>query len=293
MRRNRSSWCLFGMTVLLGLSMGFVVHAQIPPAASPTPAVAPTPSLEKEFFKNILRDQKAIWTSPLQLERKDAKWMIPSGIGAMALFTTDRITGDEIAEFDRQVKASRIVSYAGSTYGVGIVSTAFYLVGRRTNNYRARETGILSAEAAIDSLIVGGALKLGTQRARPDALGERSEFFDGGSSFPSGHSIQAWSVATIVANEYHDRRLVQVAAYSVASAVSLARFTGGKHYISDALVGSAIGYGIGRYVYHARHRKQSDLSQEDEGPREAWWPEITPRYHRSAHEFGVAFTWSF
>jgi hypothetical protein len=69
----------------------------------------------------VLRDQKAIWTAPFHLERKDVKWMVPSGIGAMALFTTDRITGDEIAEFDRQVKPSRIVSHAGSTYGVGAV----------------------------------------------------------------------------------------------------------------------------------------------------------------------------
>jgi membrane-associated phospholipid phosphatase len=294
MRRNRRSRCLFGIIILAVLiSKGFAVHAQTPPAASPTPTVAPMPPLEREFLKNILRDQKAIWTAPFQLDRKDAKWIIPSGIGAMALFTTDRITGDEIAEFNRQVKASRNVSYAGSSYGVGAVAAAFYFVGRSKNDSRARETGILSAEAAVDGLIVGGALKVGTQRARPSALRERSEFFDGGSSFPSGHSVQAWSVATIVANEYHDRRLVQVAAYGVASTVSVGRFTVGKHYISDVLVGSALGYGIGQYVYHAHHREQSDSSDEDEGVRTSSWPEITPQYHRSARQYGVAFMWSF
>src|SRR6185503_16641841 len=192
MRRNGKLQCC--CVLLFLLATGFVAQAQTPAAPAPTPTAAPTRSLEREFFKNILRDQKAIWTSPFHLARKDAKWMIPAGIGMGALITTDRMTGDEIAEFDRGVAASRIISYPGSTFGVAAVAATFYIVGRRANNGRARETGILSAEAALDSLIVGETLKGASQRARPGAVRERSEFFDGGTSFPSGHSIQAWSV---------------------------------------------------------------------------------------------------
>lgn len=253
MQRNGKLQCLFVLVFVLATE--FVAQAQTPAAPSPTPPVGPRKSLERDFFKNVLRDQKAIWTSPFHLERKDAKWMIPAGIGMAALITTDRITGDEIAEFDRGVAPSRIISYPGSTSGVAAVAATFYIVGRSTNNGRARETGILSAEAALDSLIVGEALKGASQRARPGTVRERSEFFDGGTSFPSGHSIQAWSVATVIANEYHDNRKVQIASYGVASAVSIARFTVGKHYISDVVVGSALGYLIGRYVYHAHHRE--------------------------------------
>jgi membrane-associated phospholipid phosphatase len=294
MRRNRRPYCLFSMTLLVVvLSGGFGVHAQTPPAPSPTPIASPTPSLEKEFFKNVLRDQKAIWTAPFHLQREDAKWIVPSGIGVMALITTDRITGDEIAEFDRQVKASRIVSYAGSAYGIAAVAGTFYIVGRKTNNSRARETGVLSAQAAVNSLIVSTALKGITQRGRPQSGRDRSEFFDGGSSFPSGHSIEAWSVATIIAHEYHERRLVQVAAYGIAAAVSVSRFTGHKHYLSDVLVGSALGYGIGQYVYHTHHRKTSASSDDDAGLEASRWPAITPRYNRRVHSYGVALTWSF
>jgi len=291
MRRNGRSHYLFSITLLAAtLSVGFAAHAQTP---APSPTASPTPSLEREFFKNILRDQKAIWTAPFHLHRSDAKWMIPSGVGLMALITTDRITGDEIAKSDRQVNASRIISYAGSTYGVGAIAATFYLVGRKRNDARARETGLLSTEAFVDSYIVGHALKGITQRARPLAGSERSEFFDGGNSFPSGHSIQAWSVATIVANEYHDHRIVQVAAYGLATAVSLSRFTGKKHYLSDVLVGSALGYGIGRYVYHAHHRKKLNASDEDEGLTESPWPAIAPSFNRRTRQYGVAFTWSF
>lgn len=293
MGRNRRTHCLFSMTLItFVLSVGFAAHAQTPTAPS-TATASPTPTLEREFFKNVLRDQKAIWTAPFHLNRQDTKWMVPFGIGSMALITTDRISGDEMAESDRQVKASRIVSYGGSTYGVAAVAATFYLVGRKTNDSRARETGLLSAEASIDGLIVSNVLKGITQRARPLTGIERSEFFDGGSSFPSGHSVQAWSVATIIANEYHDHRAVQVAAYAAATAVSFSRFTGHEHYLSDVLVGSAIGYGIGQYVYHAHHRETSDSGDEDNPLKASRWPAITPQYSHRARQYGVALTWSF
>ena len=288
MRRIVRSHCLFAMIqFILMLSTGFAVYAQ-----TTTPSPTPTPSLEKEFFRNVLRDQKAIWTAPLRLERADAKWMVPSGVGLAALFTTDRMTGDEISESGRPGKASKILSYPGSIYGLGGVAATFYVVGRKKRDYRARETGVLSAEALVDSLVVVQAMKAITQRVRPHGGEDRSEFFDGGDSFPSGHSIQAWSVATVVANEYHDRRPVKIAAYGIASAVSVARVTGGKHYISDVLVGSALGYGIGRYVYHAHHREDS-YSSTDEQSGKLRQVAITPQFNRRARQYGVALRLSF
>jgi PAP2 superfamily protein len=282
MRRNRGLQCLFA-TILFTLGTTVALHAQTSPEPVPTPSA--TPSLEREFFKNILRDQKAIWTAPLHLERSDTKWMIPSGIGLMALITTDRITGDEMLEANRHVRGSRVISYAGSIYGAGAVATTFYLIGRKNKDYRARETGLLSAQALIDSLISEAALKGITQRARPLAGVERSEFFDGGGSFPSGHSTQAWAVATVIANEYKHRPVVQIAAYGIASAVSVARFTGHNHYLSDVLAGSALGYSIGKFVFKTHHREA--LGEETK------WPLIRPEVNRQARRYGVAVTWDF
>jgi membrane-associated phospholipid phosphatase len=253
----------------------------------------PTPTLEREFFKNIVEDQKAIWTSPFHLHRGDSRWAAPLGLGAVALMVTDRSTGDEIAESNKQLNASRIVSYAGSTFGTSGVAATFYLIGRATHDERARETGLLGAEALIDSGIVVTALKEITQRARPTAGSERSEFFERGSSFPSGHSIEAWSLATVIANEYHDRPVVEVAAYAAASAVSIARFTGRNHYLSDVLVGSAMGFGIGRYVYHTHHRAISRPGGDEESRTAKRWPAIAPEYNRRAREYGMSLAWSF
>ncbi|MGH9931960.1 MAG: phosphatase PAP2 family protein [Pyrinomonadaceae bacterium] len=63
----------------------------------------------------------------------------------------------------------------------------------------------------------------------------------------------------MIAREYgHHRPLVQVGAYGLATAVSLSRYTGRNHFLSDVLVGSAMGYGIGRYVYHKHHATTLD-----------------------------------
>jgi hypothetical protein len=62
------------------------------------------------------------------------------------------------------------------------------------------------------------------------------------------------------------------------------------------LVGSALGYGIGRYVYHAHHREKSvsgSGGEEESGGRSRAWPLIVPEYERHAREYGVALAWSF
>ena len=293
---NRSI-SLFSISVSIFILAGcFGAAAQ---TLSPTPVASPAPTLEHEFFKNVLRDQKAIWTAPFHLHERDGRWLAPIGLGTAALIATDQQTGDEIAESTSQLNASRIVSYAGSAYGVGAVAGAFYLAGRARHDPRARETGVLGAEALVDSAIVVTAIKEITQRTRPSGGRSRSDFFDGGSSFPSGHSIEAWSLATVIAHEYHGHPAVQIAAYGIASAVSVARFTGQKHYLSDILVGSAMGFGIGRYVYRTHHLTKPGTdngSEEEEAFAESRQKPsvfVTPVYSRMARAYGVAATWSF
>jgi len=293
--RSKTSAFFFGLVLYaIILSASGSAQAQTAlPSPSPTPQAAPTPTLEHEFFRNILRDQVAIWTAPFHMHQRDARWLAPITLGTAALITTDRMTADEIGESHRQLRLSRAISRGGSMYGTGSVALTFYLFGRAKHNTRARETGLLGAEALIDSGIVVTALKEISQRRRPNAARGRGDFFHGGSSFPSGHSIEAWSLATVIANEYHDHRAVQIAAYGLATTISLSRYTGHNHFLSDVLVGSAMGYGIGRYVYHAHHREVSDSGAQTGTRHSKLWPMIAPVYARRAHEYGATLAWSF
>src|SRR5437763_11789229 len=236
--------------------------AQSDPKAQPSPSPQPSPA-ERHFFGNILRDQRAIWTSPLCVGRGDAKWLVPLGASAAVLFATDRHTAGEASEGGANpshVRISRDISHGGEFYTTGGIAAVFYLAGRARHNARARETGVLGAEALVDSFIVVEALKAVSDRARPPVGHASGEFFSGGKSFPSGHAISVWSLATVVANEYRHKRFVQVSAYGLATAVSISRFTARKHFLSDVLIGSALGYGIGRYVYFTHHDPALDVS---------------------------------
>jgi membrane-associated phospholipid phosphatase len=263
------------------------------------PQPTPTPSLEKKFLKNILSDQRAIWTAPFSLHRGDGKWLAPLGAATIALMATDRHTSGELFEdgdHRTRLNISRDVSRLGSVYATGGVAAAFYLVGRADHNERARETGLLAAETLIDAGIVTEALKAISQRPRPPVDHASAEFFDRGNSFPSGHSVSAWSVATIIANEYGAQRpLVRFGAYGLAAAVSLSRYTGTNHFLSDVVVGSALGYGIGKYVYRTHHDRALDGDTGTKGKksitRSRFFPEVVPSYSARTHTYAGTLSW--
>lgn len=271
-----------------------------PVQPQPTPQVTPTPSLESSFVRNILRDQRAIWTAPFRAGRGDLRWIAPLGLSTAALIATDRHTAGELTEgggHSTRLRISKDISYGGSLYATGGIAAAFYLVGRAGHNARARETGLLGAEALIDGQLVAGILKVASQRPRPLVDNASGEFFDGGSSFPSGHATSAWSLATVIAYEYGQRRpLVRFGAYGLASVVSLSRYTARKHFLSDVLFGSAMGFGIGRYVYRTHH--DASLDSEDgatktAGTRSRFVPFASPLYSRASRSYGLALAWSF
>jgi membrane-associated phospholipid phosphatase len=301
------SWAIIMMCVLI-IFASVNVRAQNPAGVAPAeaepspspPQAQPTPSLERRFFSNILRDQRAIWTSPFNVGRGEARWLLPLGLSTGALIATDRRSAGELTENgDNQtrLRISRDVSRGGAVYTTSGVAAAFYLIGRATKNSRARETGLLGGEALIDGGIVSTALKAVTQRPRPRVDDASGEFFDRGNSFPSGHATSAWSLATVIAYEYGERRpLVRFGAYGLATAVSLSRYTGRNHFLSDVLVGSAIGYGIGRYVYRTHHDPSLDGDTgklKSSGTRSKLRPSAAPLYSRASHSYGLALAWDF
>ena len=297
---NRVAWLT---PVLFAIILIFSCNglAQTSPAGDHgKPKATPKASLEKKFLVNILDDQRSIWTSPFHLHKTDAKWLAPLGLSTVALIATDRRTSGKLVEHGDNLSRLRIsknVSWLGSLYSSAGTAGVIYLAGRATHNDRLRETGLLAAEALIDSGIVVTTLKTASQRQRPPEDHSSGEFFDGGSAFPSGHASSAWSLATVIAQEYgHHRPLVQIGAYGLASAVSLSRYTGRNHFLSDVLVGSAMGYGIGRYVYHKHHDPALDArngKQNNDLVRSRLFPRIAPLYYPRAHVYGGRLAWSF
>jgi len=66
-------------------------------------------------------------------------------------------------------------------------------------------------------------------------------------SFPSGHATLAFAVSSAMAN-YLNNIYWKIGWYSIATLVGTARIYHDKHWLSDVVIGSAIGYFIGDYV---------------------------------------------
>ena len=245
-----------------------------------------TESFKPLFTKlggNVLLDQKEIWTSPFHMHKKDAKWWIGFGAVTAALIATDHHTVNAFENSQGQIVWGGRVSNIGTTYTLGPLLAASYGYGVWRNNAQAREMGILGAESWIDALIVVSVLKEAAGRNRPDNVrpGERGEFFENGASFPSGHAIESWAVASLVAHEFkrHGGRWVPYLAYGLATAVSVARFAAQRHYASDIVAGGAMGWFIGRYVYDT-HETHASHHHAWERPQIA--PNIDPLSRTSA-----------
>src|SRR5205807_6351770 len=138
--------------------------------------------LGKAYLKNLFEDQKNIWTSPAQIRQDHLPWLIPFGAISGGLFATDSNVAKQLSPSPSLISNSRKLANAGVASLV-VGGAGFYLYGRTTQNDHARETGVLSSEAAINSIIVSELLKLITGRERP-SYDVRGRFLRGGSSFP-------------------------------------------------------------------------------------------------------------
>ena len=69
-------------------------------------------------------------------------------------------------------------------------------------------------------------------------------------SFPGGHTMFAWSMATVLAREY-PKTWVRILAYGAAGTVTVSRFMAHDHWSSDMLMGTALGFAIGTHIFHS------------------------------------------
>jgi len=205
--------------------------------------------------KRLLRDQEVIWTSPARIRPKDALWLVPFGTATGLLLGSDQHTMTHALNLNDDTRNKANTLSNGALVGVIAIPAAGYAWSLFNHAPQAHETGLLTAEALINSYGVNLALKAVFQRDRPLVNDAEGKFFSSGptnSSFPSNHSVLAWSTAAVVASEYPGW-LTQTAVYSLASAVSVSRVLAEEHFPSDVLVGSVTGWLIGRYVYRAHH----------------------------------------
>ncbi|HET7207216.1 MAG TPA: phosphatase PAP2 family protein [Terriglobales bacterium] len=200
-------------------------------------------------FKRGLEDQKEIWTAPFH--RANLKWDALMVAGTGTLVAYDEQILRDLPNSNRQVSLS--VSN-GIIVGTGVtLGSIFFISGLHGGNEHSKETGVLAIESLANTFLVYTPLQLITGRQRPNEGTGEGSFFRHHSvneSFPGGHSMFEFAMATTIAHEY-PRWWVQVLAYGAASALTGARMTAKMHFPSDLLVGGALGYLISTHIFHA------------------------------------------
>jgi membrane-associated phospholipid phosphatase len=217
----------------------------------PEAPAAQIPITEKGLPVAILKDQVAIWTSPVRIRAHDLFWLLPLGAATGVTLATDTDAMREVSH-DRSFNKDSVNASNALLGGELAIPVALYGFGLIKENSQARETGILSGEALADSVVLDQVTKIIFRRERPLYNNAAGDFFSSkagnNNSFPSSHSMLAWSVAGVVAGEYPSK-WVQVGAYSLASSVCIMRVVGQEHFPTDVLVGGAAGWLIGHYVF--------------------------------------------
>ncbi len=122
-------------------------------------------------------------------------------------------------------------------------------------------------------LLVGTAVTLGVKKAfgreRPYQTDSPFRFFKGGSSFYSGHSITAWTFATVISKNYPRQNLgflgirgeapiIPVLMYSAASLVCVQRLYSHNHWASDVYYGALAGYVTGSAAVYLGNKFRRD-----------------------------------
>lgn len=208
----------------------------------------------KQLPLNILKDQAAIWTSPLQLPHMKLRpllFLAAIGTASAIVAVNDNDIIEALGHDEHRERVSGYVSHVGTLPVNFGVAGGTYAIGKLTKNIYLADTGLLTVEALTDTAIITGIAKVASDRKRPIDGGDGS-FLNGGRSFFSGHSSSSWTTATVLAMRYPHKPWVKYPAFALATAASVSRLTARKHFASDVLVGSTVGILIGRYVARKR-----------------------------------------
>src|SRR3984957_16055695 len=168
------SVCCTADAVASGRSNTAGAAVETPGDTLPDAPGTPAPVTEKSLPLAILKDQIPIWTSPSRIRAHDLIWLLPLGVAMGATLATDTDTMRDVSRdrtFNKDnVNASNILLGGEIAIPVGL-----YGFGLLNGNAHGRETGILSAEALADSVVLEQVGKIIFRRERPlynDAAGD-------------------------------------------------------------------------------------------------------------------------
>jgi hypothetical protein len=215
---------------------------------------------ESNPLKRLGKDLVIQAEAPFHITTRDAMWIGAGALTTAVLIVSDQGSYNTVKEeqFDTKWvgKVSPVLTGFGSNYGIGVIGV-WAVYGFAASDAKAKETAYLASEAFLTSGMWGIAIKALTSRQRPSTESEKAGEWSGPfgyfrknknqsissfDAFPSGHTLTAFSIATVFAEQYSDHPIVPIFCYTAATLVGLSRITENAHWSSDVFVGGVLGY---------------------------------------------------
>jgi len=134
------------------------------------------------------------------------------------------------------------------TAGGPVYSTIFvagmFTAGRFAHGERFRAMTYDMLDAAVVNFTYTEVLKAAVGRERPNGQDNKS--------FPSGHTSNAFAMASVAQGHYGWK--VGVPAYLLAGLMGVSRIHEDKHWLSDVVAGAGLGYVVGQTVVRVNGR---------------------------------------
>lgn len=220
-----------------------------------------TPKVLPGFARLITKDARHFVMAPVRWDR--SQWT-KAGLTALAVggvILLDDTVRETMADNSNATtrRIAETVNPFGAEYSWGVLGS-FYVAGKFFHNDRA---GAVAQDGLASSLIAAGAitpfLKRVTERTRPEESTGTYDYGKGGASYPSGHTTQAFAIASVIASHY-ESRWVKTAAYGLAGLVGWARIETDVHYVSDVVAGALIGTLVGRTVVRLNKKERFSVA---------------------------------
>lgn len=206
-----------------------------------------------------LSDSIAYVGAPLHWDRGDAYRAAGAGVIIGSLIATDPKTYPRIQDarsnFTNSVAAATTVFGAGGAWGT---AGGLIIVGLVAGEDGMRDMGRDSLETLVFTTALNNILwKPVFGRWRPFESDGQNKFepFSKHTSFPSGHSVMAWSVASVVAMRAPGW-IIPTIAYGLATVVSFDRINDEAHFLGDVVAGAMFATATGRFLVR-RHRGEA------------------------------------
>lgn len=239
------------IALLVAMTFAGTALGADPPDSPPSRASADFRPLPHQ----ILKDAIDLGTAPLHWNR--TKWLhLGEGIAVvLAAYTVDNQVSTFVSHQNNHAFTSYLKFVTQMGDGGGLVLCALMAGGGYFgHDDRLMDAGVDALESTgFASGIATPAVKLIVGRARPIfGLGKFTfhPFNPSFPSFPSGHTTNAFAIATAVATRYDNTRWVPIVAYTLATSVAVARVHDRAHFASDVLAGAMIGRAVAKSVVH-------------------------------------------